>query len=183
MKRLCLFLLCLLLVVSCDEEDSIYRGHRCYFIFDTTLHPAPCHLTGALGNPGHFLIVKTRLEQGVRHIMTTRNYDHAEEDVRLTTAKENQTSCQLGAGGAIIIGRSSYTGVLVCYEGQCSNCLANYGGTSYPLAWTANGQQLTCSRCHRCYDVNNGVVASGEAGRDLYTYSIAYDGSVLRAWN
>lgn len=183
MKRLYLFLLCLLLVVSCDEEDSIYRGHRCYFIFDTTLHPAPCHLTGALGNPGHFLIVTSTMSEGIRHIKTTRNYDKAEEDVALRTVRELQTSCLLGANNAIIVGHSSYTGLLMAYEGQCSNCMISYGGTSYPLTWTANGQQLTCSRCHRCYDVNNGVVASGEAGRDLYVYNAAYDGMVLRAWN
>lgn len=183
MKRLCLLLLCVLTVVACDDEDSIYRGHKCYFIFDTTLHPAPCQLTGTLGNRGHFVIVRTRMEQGLRHILTTRNYDQAEEDVRLTTEKENQTSCLLGAGGAVIIGPSSYTGALVCYEGQCSNCLANYGGTSYPLTWSSNGQQLYCARCKRSYDVNNGVVASGDAGHDLYLYSVSYDGSVLRAWN
>ncbi len=174
----------LILILACDDaEDSIYRGHRCYFIFDTTLHPAPCHLTAALGNSGHFLIVKTRMAQGVRHIMTTRNYDQATEDVTLSTVKETQTNCELGAGGTIIIGRSSYTGLLVAYEGQCANCLDNYGGTNHPLTWTQNGQQLTCARCKRYYDVNNGVVASGDAGRQLYIYNAAFDGAILRAWN
>lgn len=175
--------LTLFLCLACDEENSIYRGAKCYFVFDATLHPAPCHLTAAMGNTGHFLIVTAQMRQGVRHILTTRNYDQATEDVTLATAKENQTSCLLGAGGAVIIGRSSYTGMLVAYDGQCANCLADLGGTNYPLSWTKNGQQLQCSRCKRSYDVNNGVVAQGEAGRQLYTYYAAFDGSLIRAWN
>jgi len=178
------FFLFSLLTVSCDDaEDSIYRGHPCYFIFDTSLHPLPCQLTSAIGNTGHFLTVSTTLVSGVRHIKTVRNYDRATEDVRLETKRENDTRCILGANNAIIIGRSSYTGQLVCYEGQCSNCLYEYGGTNYPLTWSTNGQQLQCARCHRSYDVNNGVVASGNGGRQLYYYRIELGGDVLRAWN
>jgi hypothetical protein len=120
---------------------------------------------------------------GVRHIQTTRNYDQATEDIPLTTKRETETRCQLGANNAIIIGRSSYTSTFVCYEGQCSNCIDEFGGKNYPLTWTQNGQQLSCARCHRTYDVNNGVVASGEGGRQLYTYNVAFDGTILRAWN
>jgi len=174
----------LLLLFSCDDaENSIYRGYTCYFIFDTTLHPAPCHLTSALGNPGHFMTVSTTLASGLRHIKTTRNYDLATEDIPLTTRRESDTRCILGANNSIIIGRSSYTNILVCYEGQCPNCLSDFGGTNYPLKWSANGQQLTCARCKRAYDVNNGVVASGEGGHQLFVYNSAFDGAILRAWN
>ena len=185
MRQLGLLLLtCCVLLWACDDaEDSIYRGHSCYFIFDTTLHPLPCQLTSALGNTGHFLIVSTTLVNGVRHIKTLRNYDHTTEDVRLETKRENDTRCILGANNAVIIGRSSYTNLLVCYEGQCSNCLKQYGGTNYPLTWSSNGQQLLCARCNRSYDVNNGVVATGEGGHSLYNYCATFDGSILRAWN
>ena len=183
MKRLLMLCLCALLMACDDVENSVYRGYTCYFIFDTTLHPAPCHLTSAMGNPGHFLTVKTSMVSGVRHIQTTRNYDQATENVTLATQKENQTRCILGANNAIIIGRSSYTSMLVCYEGQCPKCLDNFGGTNYPLTWSKNGQQLSCARCKRTYDVNNGVVASGEGGHQLYTYNAAFDGALLRAWN
>lgn len=172
------------LLAACgDVEDSIYRGHSCYFVFDTSLHPAPCQLTSAIGNTGHFLTVKTAMVNGVRHIRTTRNYDQAQEDVMLTTQKENNTRCQLGANNAIIIGRSNYTGLFMAYEGQCSNCMSDFGGTTYPLEWSSNGQQLSCARCKRSYDVNNGVVTSGEGGRQLYTYNASFDGTILRAWN
>lgn len=170
--------------MACDTaENSIYRGHACYFIFDTTIHPAPCQLTVALGNTGQFMIIKTSLVKGVRHIQTTRNYDQATEDIALTTQKESNTSCILGANNAIIVGRSNYTGLLMAYEGQCPNCLNDFGGTNYPLTWSQNGLQLHCSRCQRAYDVSNGVVAAGEGGHPLYTYNAAFDGAILRAWN
>jgi len=183
MKRLLTLCLCVMMLACDDAENSIYRDHPCYFIFDTTLHPMPCHLTEAMGNTGHFLIVCSRMVGGLRHIVTTRNYDQQQEDVTLTTQKENNTRCLLGAGNSIIIGRSSYTGLLMAYEGQCPNCLDDYGGSSYPLTWSQNGQQLNCAHCRRSYDVNNGVVAQGEGGRQLYTYNAAFDGSIIRAWN
>ena len=183
-KGYLLALVLLLLTPACsDVEDSIYHDYRCYFVFDTTLHAADCHLTVAMGNTGQFLIVRSSMVSGIRHILTTRNYDNATEDTPLTTEKEAQTTCLLGAGNAIIIGRSSYTGVLVAYEGQCPNCLNDHGGTNYPLAWSTNGQQLNCARCKRSYDVNNGVVAAGEGGRQLYAYNASFDGTLIRAWN
>ena len=172
-----------LLFTACDEENSIFRDYACYFVFDTTLHPAPCQLTTILGNPGHFAIVKTSMKSGIRHLQTTRNYDHAVEDVALTTKRESETRCLLGANNAIIIGRSSYTNLFVCYEGQCPNCLNNFSGTNFPLTWNSNGQQLTCARCHRTYDPNNGIATSGEGGHPLYTYNIALENGILRAWN
>ncbi len=183
MRKLAVLTMCLLLWACDDAENSIYRGHACYFIFDTALHPMPCQLTMALSNPGHFHTVSATMSGGIRHIKATRNYDHSTEDIPLTTKKENDTRCLLGANNAIVVGRSSYTGMLVCYEGQCANCLDQYGGNSYPLTWSTNGQQLECARCHRCYDVNNGVVAQGEGGRQLYQYNAAFDGTLLRAWN
>ena len=84
-------------------------------------------------------MIKTTMSGGVRHLLTTRNYDKATEDISLTTKRESDTRCQLGANNTIIIGRSSYTGLFMCYEGQCANCLDNYGGTNYPLTWSANG--------------------------------------------
>jgi hypothetical protein len=177
-----LFIL-LSLFVSCDKaENSIYREYACNFIFDATLHPAPCQLTMILGNPGQFAIVSSSFVSGITHLRTTRNYDHAQETIPLTTKRESQVNQILGAHNAIIIGCSSYTNQLICYEGQCRNCL-DAGGVDHPLTFSDNGQQLCCAHCHRTYDVNNGVVATGDPGRQLYTYAVNYDGSVLRAWN
>ena len=183
MRKTIVFLIGLLLA-ACEADDSINRDYRCSFIFDTTLHPLPCQLTGIMGNNGHFCKVEHHVVRGVAHLKTTRNYDGAQEDIALTTAKESQISFALGANNCIIVGTSSYDFALVAYDGQCPNCLNDYNGTNYPLTWQTSGQQLRCAKCGRSYDVNNGTIADGPAGqKGLLRYMSAYDGSVLRVWN
>ena len=186
MKKVLLpfYLFTLLLLSACNANDSISRENRCSFIFDTTLHPLPCHLTGILGNSGHFCVVQTYVDnKGIRHLKTIRNYDNATDDVALTTARETQFSYYLGANDCIIIGTSTYDFTLQAYDGQCPNCLSELGGYSYPLTWQDNGQQLRCARCSCSYDVNNGIVTEGASGRQLLRYMAAYDGGIIRAWN
>ena len=185
-KYICYYVTMSLIVIlslsACNAEDSVYRGADCFFVFDTQLHPQPCHLTGILGNPGHFCKIETNLDQGVRHLKTTRNYDGATENIRLSTDRENQYRCVLGAGNCIIIGTSSYDNQLVAYDGQCPNCLKEKGGTNYPLTWQQNGTLLHCAKCDRSYDVNNGVCNS--SGRTLLKYYAVLDANgLLRAWN
>lgn len=173
-----------LMFAACTGDEAISRSYRCNFIFDTTLHPLPCQLTGILGNSGHFCKVETSVSQGVHHLKTTRNYDGATEDITLSTAKESQINFALGANNCLIIGTSTYDFALKAYDGQCPNCLSDYNGTNYPLTWQNNGQQLHCKKCGRSYDVNNGQIADGPSGqKGLLLYMAAYDGSVLRAWN
>ena len=155
---LCVF--CLMLV-ACTANDSISRENRCQFIFDTTLHPLPCHLTGILGNNGHFCQVQTYVDNKG---MAQFNY-------------------YLGANDCIIIGTSSYDFTLLTWDGQCPNCLTDYGGYSYPLTWQDNGHKLHCAKCSRSYDVNNGVVADGASGRQLLRYYAALENGLIRAWN
>ena len=102
MKRLLFISLCALLM-SCVGENNISREYECYFVFDTSLHPLPCQLTGILGNPGHFAKVESSMVQGVRHLKTTRNYDNATEDIMLRSEKESKTVCELGANNCIIV--------------------------------------------------------------------------------
>ena len=182
MRRWLALLLCSLLM-ACTGDGDIYREYECRFVFDTTLHPLPCQLTAMVSTPGQFMKVETSLDQGVRHLKTTRNFDGATEDIRLNTERESQLSYALGANNCIIVGVSSYDNVLVAYEGQCSNCLKELGGRHYPLSWQNNGLYLHCSKCNRTYNVNNGVVAEGTAGIGLYRYKAAFDGSILRVWN
>ena len=182
MRRWLALLLCSLLM-ACTGDGDIYREYECRFVFDTTLHPLPCQLTAMVSTPGQFMKIETSLDQGVRHLKTTRNFDGATEDIRLNTERESQLSYALGANNCIIVGVSSYDNVLVAYEGQCSNCLKELGGRRYPLCWQNNGLYLHCSKCSRTYNVNNGVVAEGTAGIGLYRYKAAFDGSILRVWN
>ena len=172
-----------LIFIACTGDDSIYREYRCFFLFDTSLHPQPCQLTSILGNVGHFAKVETSVVQGVRHLKTTRNYDNATEDITLRTDREKQLTYALGANNCIIVGTGSYDNRLIAYEGQCANCLTDFNGTNYPLTWQNNGTQLRCTKCGRSYDVHNGVVASGAAGRELFRYQAAFDGTVLRVGN
>ena len=182
MKRWLALLLCTLLM-ACVGDGDIYREYECRFVFDTTLHPLPCQLTAMVTTPGQFMKIETNVDQGVRHLKTTRNFDGATEDIRLTTEREKQLAYALGANNCIIVGMSSYDNVLVAYEGQCSNCLKEQGGRRYPLTWQNNGLYLHCSKCNRTYNVNNGVVAEGTAGIGLYRYKVAFDGAILRVWN
>ena len=173
----------IILLSACEAENNISHEYRCYFVFDTSQHPMPCQLTGILGNPGHFCKVESSIVGGVRHLKTTRNYDNSTEDIILRTEKERQMTLALGANNCIIIGTSSYENRLIAYDGQCPNCLTEKGGTNYPLTWQQNGLQLHCAKCGRSYDVNNGVVTSGDGGKQLFTYNAAFDGALLRAWN
>ena len=102
MRKTIVFMMGLMLA-ACTADDSISRNYRCSFIFDTSLHPLPCQLTGILGNNGHFCKVEHRLVKGATHLKTTRNYDGAMEDIELGTAKESQISFALGANNCIII--------------------------------------------------------------------------------
>ena len=162
MNRVKLMLLSIcLMMVACNANDSISRENRCQFRFDTSYVD----------------------NQGIRHLKTTRNYDNAKDDVALTTAREAQYSYYLGANDCIIIGTSSYDFTLLAWDGQCPNCLSDYGGYNYPMTWQDNGHKLHCAKCNRTYDVNNGVVADGTAGRSLLKYYAALDGGLIRAWN
>lgn len=178
---LCVFL-CVFLS-ACQAESNVSRDYRCYFVFDTSLHPLPCQLTAIVGNSGHFCKIESSFVGGVRHLKTTRNYDGAIEDITLRTEKERQVTFALGANNCIIVGTSSYENRYVAYDGQCPNCLSDYNGSSYPLTWQKNGLQLHCAKCDRSYDVNNGVVAAGSSGRNLLNYNATFDGVLLRAWN
>lgn len=179
LKTLCL--VCCL--TACAGDDQVYREYACNFTFNTSLHPLPCQLTAILGNNGHFAKIETSMVQGVRQLNTTRNYDNATERITLTTQIEMQFRYELGANNCIIVGTSSYDNRLLAYEGQCANCLTDYSGTNFPLTWQNGGTQLYCAKCKRSYDVNNGVVANGSSGHQLFQYQAAFDGSILRVWN
>ena len=182
MNKTFVLFFCLILLTGCGESN-IYREYECSFTFDTTLHPLPCHLTAILGNPGHYVKVETNTIQGIRHLKTIRNYDNESEDIPITTQKETQLKYALGANNCIIVGTSRYGNGLLAYEGQCANCLKELGGRNYPLTWQNSGLYLHCSKCNRTYNVNNGVLAEGNAGIALYRYKVSLDGGILRVWN
>ena len=58
MKKIIAFLACVLLMTACSKDSTISHDYRCFFVFDTSLHPLPCQLTGIVGNNGLFMKVE-----------------------------------------------------------------------------------------------------------------------------
>ena len=184
-------LFALMALCSCGAEDSYSRKFLCQFTFLTQNHPGNT-LEVALTGSGTFTFVKASSEHGVWHILSNpndaRNYT---ENIAITSAIEKQyaTYSNLGANNGIIIGHTNFSG-LVAYDRQCPNCISQYGGTYYPLAWDAtNYQHVICSKCHRTYDLEYGGVLDGASGERLMQYPISYSvytsgsGMIIRVQN
>ena len=110
----------MLLLCSCDAENSISTKYPCQFIFRTNLHPGTSIET-ALNNAGSYTMVSAENKNGAWHIYSTPNdgKNHTDE-YTLTTSKENYANYNyLGAGNnpkdatknGFILGRSIYDGV------------------------------------------------------------------------
>ena len=169
---------------GCDVDNQYGSPYECNFIFYTSYHTSSA-LTLALTNPGTFVTVESSFQNGIYHLKMKVN-NGQEEDLPITTAKETRINYNsMGANRRLIIGCSLANG-MKAYDGQCSNCLIQYGGVRYPLEWIQNGQKLQCSRCKRIYDPNaEGVpVENAQKGdRALYQYIISHNGEVLHVYN
>jgi hypothetical protein len=174
------------LLLSCEGENQYNTQYPCSFVFHAQYH-ITSRLTLCLNNPGEFVIVSTQLRKGVTHLIVSPNNGQEDEDIPLTTAIENErTNYQnMGAGGSLIIGFAT-VGELRAYDRQCPNCLQEFGGHNYPLTWADRGLHVSCSRCHRIYDLNGfiPVCTNGQEGdRPLLQYKPSYDGQRLYVHN
>lgn len=186
LKRHIPLLVLALLLTACEGENQYSTQYPCSFVFQAQYHTTS-RLTLCLNNPGEFVMVSTQMKRGVTHLIVSPNNGNAEEDIPLTTAIENErTSYQsMGAGGSLIIGCAT-VGELRAYDRQCPNCLDQYGGRSYPLAWADHGLHVSCQRCQRTYDLNGFVPAciNGQEGdRPLLQYKTSFDGVRLYVHN
>jgi len=180
-----LLLVAALVLGACDADNQYGSPYECSFVFFASSHPTSI-LTLAMTNPGTFITVTPKSEQGVTHLLMTANYGTT-EDLAMTTEKENRrlSYASMGAHQMLIIGCSNFNGVKA-YDGQCSNCLINLGGLNYPLVWTDNGQHLQCGKCGRVYDPNTeGIpVENGQkSDRNLYQYAVQFNGETLHVYN
>ena len=180
-----LLLTCCIALSACDAENQYGSPYPCSFVFYTSYHTNSL-LTLSLGNPGEYVIVEPKVIQGGLHLIMTPNNGEP-EDLPLTTEKEAKRLdySHMGANNRLIIGRSLYSG-LKAYDGQCSNCLINLGGPSYPLTWSDNGQRLFCAKCNRSYDPNAEGVPTDNAqkgDRNLYQYAVQYNNEMLHIYN
>ncbi len=185
----------LLLFAACGGEQQYSTQYPCGFVFFASNHITSC-LTLALGNPGTFVIVEPQTQQGVTHLLLTPNSGRMvdgqwsavnAEDLPMTTAKENDrvTYQNMGAQQRLIIGCSKFDG-LKAYDGQCPNCIREYGRTHFPLVWADKGERLRCDKCGRKYDPNaNGIPTDGQQKDDvrLLQYRIDYNGERLYVHN
>lgn len=181
---------------SCGAENSISTQYPCQFIFRTELHPGTSIET-ALNGAGVYTMVSAQKKNGAWHIYSTLNDGKNQtDDYTLSTAKENYANYSyLGAGcdaknplnNGFILGLSNFNGP-VAWDRQCPNCILQYGGTNYPLAWTGNRQYVICSKCHRTYSLENGTITEGGQGKGdkaLMRYRVSYAGigSILSVGN
>lgn len=185
LSSFCAALLCLCLA-ACDGESQYTTAYPCAFVFQTQYHTTS-RLTLCLNNPGAFAIVTPELRQGVTHLLVSTNDGNPDEDIPMTTAIENErTSYQnMGASRGLIIGCAT-TGGLRAYDRQCPNCLEQLGGRNYPLVWADGGLHVSCSRCHRTYDLNGflpSCLNGTEGDLPLLQYKASYDGQRLYVHN
>ncbi len=174
--KLLIVLAVLLSLCGCDAEDTYSSDYACRFVFYTQYHPGSTIET-ALNSYGVYTMVSAIRRNGVWHVYSTLNDGKNEtEDIMLTTAEENYVDySNLGAANGIIVGMTEFNGI-VAWDRQCSNCLRNYGGYSYPLSWTSDRQSVSCAKCGRTYLLSTGGITSGDAGISLFRYRVSYAG-------
>ncbi len=186
----------MLLLCSCDAENTISTQYLCQFIFRTQYH-LDCSIVTALSGAGTYTMVSAKRVNGVWNIYSTLNdgRNHT-ETIILSTAKENYANySHMGAGSnttdatknGFILGTTNFNGY-VAWDRQCPNCIQQYGGTNYPLEWAGNRQSVVCNKCKRVYNLENGTITSGGQGKNdkaLMRYRVVYsgNGSVLTVGN
>ena len=183
----------MLLLCSCDAENSISTKYPCQFYFKSQYHPGTS-LETALNGTGVYTMVSAKKVNGAWNIYSTLNDGKNQtETIVLSTAKENYANyTYLGAGNdpkdvtknGFILGRSIYDGVdgklpYRAWDRQCLNCINQYGGRNYPLEWYGNRQEVKCSKCKRTYSLDTGAITSGgksKSDKPLMQYRVTYGG-------
>lgn len=147
--------------VACDSGEERYsREYLCQFTFDMSMHSTSA-LTRCIDNPSMFVRVDVKKENGIFALYIYPNSGNDNERILLRTDPEIYKMGQVGANNSIIVGCSNFNG-LKAYDSQCPNCLEAYTGISYPLAWTDNGQAVSCAKCKRKYQLNSdGITDNG----------------------
>lgn len=183
-KRTCRSVLCTLmmtvtfvmLIVSCSSDDveDTYSKYRAYFRYDNVMTAAAAPLHNALTGIGEYCAVYTG-----GNYLYFQNASSEPQRIPLNDMAYYQSYITIGG---FIIGRTNVPDmtsselVLVAYDLACPNCYHD-DDVSKRLALKENGTAY-CDRCKRTYDLNNlGLITSGERGRKLERYHIAYNGT------
>ena len=167
------------LLAACSGEtvESKYSKYRASFSLAPVNTIAP--LNNAMSSYGDFCAIWADANYYYFKSLTSQT------NVNRTALAAYKTYICIGG---FIVGRASTTELgtadypMLCYDRACPNC---YHDDLIAHAMTlSNGGLAVCSRCHRTYDLNNeGVVVSGDKGRHLERYHIAYNGSSISIYN
>lgn len=163
-----LFLI-LIALVSCttDSDSDLYAHERAFLKFSPVTGVIPLYT--AVQNNGHFCTIRigtnSFIFQGSNDKTPTPPYPISAEIKGYGTPE-----CIAG----FVVGRSSQPDMnmqypLVAYDLACPNCYEQALITRN-LSLNAK-EELTCSRCHRVYDLTNGgLVKQGDKGCRLKRY-------------
>ena len=162
-------------ITSCsgDKAEDIYAHERAFLKFSPVTGVVP--LYRAVNSQGIFCTIKlgTSVFRFQSSDGATATYPYS-ADIQAY----GQPQCIAG----FVIGKSNIPDMnlqypLVCYDLACPNC---YEQSLITRDLTLDAQeQLTCSRCHRVYDLSNGgIIKQGDKGSRLYRYrNVGYSDS------
>ena len=162
----------LLTLLSCSDAERLYDSFPAYFIFRGT-NTVP-QLNTAMGGLGEFCTIQ---DQGSTVLFSNLSGSTPVNK----TAVEGYQGFRLGRAGGFIVGLPtlmSDTQGVVCYDIVCPNCYKESSLTR-PLELITGGR-AQCRNCKRTYDLNNqGLLASGDAGRRLFRYNCSHHSYTL----
>lgn len=162
-----LFLI-LIALVSCttDSDSDLYAHERAFLKFSPVTGVIPLYT--AVQNSGHFCTIRI----GTNSFIFQGSNDKTTTSYPISAEIKGYGTPECIAG--FVVGRSSQPDInmqypLVAYDLACPNCYEQALITRN-LSLNAK-EELTCSRCHRVYDLTNGgLVKQGDKGCRLKRY-------------
>lgn len=172
LRTVIMSVIAMLAFVSCGDTDvdGFYAAERAWLKYDRVFTAAPLH--SALSNPGMFCSIVVS-----NGCFVFKGSDGQTCPSDPLTELDNRVRPKYVAGFVVGIPAvpDMQTGSApVAYDLACPNCNADNALTRR-LSF-ATTTTMTCSRCHRTYDLNNGGHVSSEAGgRKMLRYHITYN--------
>lgn len=172
-----------LMFVGCGDVESVFSPIGAFFRFKPVT-AAPKTLLPALGNPGEWCTVTVR-----GNYYEFRSV-HGRTDTYPITALEQYGSHVWISG--LVVGTPSVPDinsgafVPVCYDLVCPNCYEGGISRGVVISDAALGR-VTCTRCHRVYDLEkSGIVVDGAispADHKLFRYRCSYNNDAFVVQN
>ncbi len=168
LRILCPLLVGLSLAACSDEAKDLYAHHRAFFKYSPVSAVQPLYT--ALNNPGQFCAITF----GTSTIQFSSPSGQSQTVLR--TAAEAYGKPESIAG--FVVGTPSVPDLNMQYlplafDLACPACYDDDLITKQ-LQFSA-AEALTCPRCHRSYDLQNGgTLSQGEGARRLFRYQLSY---------